>query len=97
MSSFSADAAAYTVQQVADLKSYQTPWTAKRELFTKTLALCTSLQEHGCAFQSDELPREEDSGSDTVDSADSDSELCRGRLVLKKNGAGQYLIESVVC
>ena len=80
-----------------DTGYHQTPWTAQRELFTKTLALYTSLKEFGCAFITDEFQSadENNSSTDTSDLMDSEIKMCKGRLILKNTEAGQNIIECV--
>ena len=75
------------------------PWSAEKEVFIKTLALYTSLQEHGCAFATIEFPHEDDDGSlettGSTTSVSSDDGTCQGRLILKTTEKGQKIIEYV--
>ena len=51
---------------IIDLQAYHTPWTAGREVFTKTLGLCTLLHEYRCAFKSDKFPLTERTIADQI-------------------------------
>lgn len=85
---------------VSNTKEFGKPWSAKRELFYKTLGFYTALREHGCSLETgNRTHRNEGVDSDACDSAQPetpvDFQRCKGQMIIRKNSKGQYVIEYV--
>ncbi|TDL13756.1 hypothetical protein BD410DRAFT_720612 [Rickenella mellea] len=77
-------------------QSNDTSWSAAQEVFYKTLALFTTLQHYGCAFEADPL----DSSGDLDDLSDDEDSVgsqetgpCHGELLMRKDKYGRAIIE----
>lgn len=87
------------------MQDFRKPWSAEREVFTKTLALFTALRQHGCAFDVDKhatitLRRRglEDAGDSDSDSSGeeiqrSGKEVCDGGLIILVRSNNQIVIQ----